>query len=143
MPPPSSMPMSRTSPLDRSACNSTGRETWPGAVTGTPSDEEDTTITAYEETIRKLDPTINAVDVEASMRLRYGTLDHLPTETFREEIEIAQACEKVEPGFLRSVADSYGDLADFERAEKLVQEPKRIVVPGTPKLVQPLGIVTP
>jgi hypothetical protein len=34
------------------------------------------------------------------MRLQYSTLDHLPSSTFRDEIELARQCEREAPGFL-------------------------------------------
>lgn len=66
---------------------------------------------AAQKLIRKLDPSLTpaqAAGVEGSMRLQYGTLCHLSRATFREEIGIALACERDRPGFLKSVADSYG-----------------------------------
>lgn len=71
----------------------------------------------YQQTIHEIDPTINPAGVEASMRLQYGTLDHLPRETFVEEVALAHLCEAEEPGYLRSVAESYGMAADFEKWE--------------------------
>lgn len=46
--------------------------------------------------------------VEGSMRLQYGTLDHLDGATFRAEIMLAIECERAEPGFGESIALSYG-----------------------------------
>ena len=68
----------------------------------------------YQRVIESLDPTINPVGVEASMRLQYGTLDHLGHETFVLEIKIARSCEREEPGHLRRLADSYGLVAEFD-----------------------------
>ena len=51
---------------------------------------------------------INAAGIEGSMRLLYGTLGHLSRTDFRHEIEIANDCEQHQPGFLASVARSYG-----------------------------------
>lgn len=65
----------------------------------------------YQERIRRLDPTLTAeaaAGVEGSMRLQYGTLDHLDERTFAQEIELAKACEAERPGFLAKVARSYG-----------------------------------
>ena len=76
------------------------------------------TITPYAKTIRKVDPTVNPIGVEASMRLQYGTLDHLSRGVFRGEIELAKACEREEPGFMRSTACSFGRGEAFDQAEK-------------------------
>jgi len=62
----------------------------------------------YRDRIRRIDPSINAAGVEASMRLQYGTLDHLDDGTFRQEVAIARACENESPGYLKRVAESYG-----------------------------------
>lgn len=69
----------------------------------------------YQDTIHELDPTVNPAGVEASMRLQFGTLDHLDRDEFRREIEVAKACESESPGYLRAVAESYGLAEDFER----------------------------
>ena len=71
----------------------------------------------YQDLIHEIDPTINPAGVEASMRLQYSTLDHLPRSVFAQEIGLALMCEADEPGYLRSVADSYGMLSDFEKWE--------------------------
>ena len=89
----------------------------------------------YQRTIYRLDPTVNACGVEYHMRLQYGTLDHLSRQTFREEIALAKACEKAEPGHLRMCAESYGALAEFEECEALVKEPSRIIVPKPPQII--------
>lgn len=62
----------------------------------------------YQDMISKIDPTINAAGVEASMRMQYGTLGHLPRETFIAEIKLAAACEVEQPGFLADIAKSFG-----------------------------------
>lgn len=65
----------------------------------------------YPERIREIAPVLTerqAVCVEASMRLQYSTLDHLSQQTFAEEIGIALACEAEQPGYLESVAASFG-----------------------------------
>lgn len=64
--------------------------------------------TPYLRIILELDPTVDAVGVEASMRLHYGTLDHLSRDEFKTEIAIAKECEAAEPGFLKRCAESYG-----------------------------------
>jgi hypothetical protein len=72
----------------------------------------------YQATIHDLDPTVNPAGVEASMRLQFGTLDHLSRDDFRREIGIAKACEAEEPGYLEAVAESYGMAADYARWER-------------------------
>jgi len=62
----------------------------------------------YQTLITEIDPLINAAGIEASMRLQYGTLSHLSRETFVKEIKLASACEAEQPGFLNSIAKSYG-----------------------------------
>ena len=44
----------------------------------------------YQTLLRKLAPSLNPAGVEASMRLHYGTLNHLPRETFAAEAKIAE-----------------------------------------------------
>lgn len=89
----------------------------------------------YQRLIHRLDPTVNACGVEYHMRLQYGTLDHLPRETFRQEIDLAKACEAAEPGHLRLCAESYGATDEYERCEEFVSvivrpEPPTIIVTG-------------
>jgi hypothetical protein len=67
----------------------------------------------YQTTIHELDPTVNPAGVEASMRLQFGTLDHLDREEFKREIEIAKTCEAEAPGYLKSVAECYGMAKAF------------------------------
>lgn len=62
----------------------------------------------YQDLIREIDPTCNPRHVEAWMRLQYGTLDHLPRETFADEIKMAKACEIEEPGSGERLAQSMG-----------------------------------
>jgi hypothetical protein len=70
----------------------------------------------YQDMIHEL-TNANPAGVEASMRLQYGVLDHLPRETFRQEARIAEACEAAEPGFLKRIAESFGMGADYEKWE--------------------------
>ncbi len=74
----------------------------------------------YVETIREIDETVNAVGVEAFMRLEYGTLDHLSKEAFAREIELAKQAEQQEPGALRMCAwaDSKQALEDFDNFQR-------------------------
>lgn len=73
----------------------------------------------YRDTIREIDPSVNAVGVECSMRVQYRTLDHLSRATFRAEIAIARDMEKDEPGILRMLAESDGMADAYDRAEAL------------------------
>lgn len=59
----------------------------------------------------------NPAGVEASMRLQYGTLDHLPREEFRREARLAAACEAQSPGILKGLAASYGMAKDYDNWE--------------------------
>ena len=72
----------------------------------------------YQEAIHAIDPLINPAGVEASMRMEYGTLDHLDHQTFSKETELAKFIENEEPGFLRSTAALYGMQEEFDRWEE-------------------------
>ena len=52
-----------------------------------------------QEVIHEMDQKINQADVEGSMRLHYGTLNHLSNLDFEIEIEVAKACEEESPGY--------------------------------------------
>lgn len=61
----------------------------------------------YERTVKEIDPTLSdteAAGVVGSMRLEYGTLNHLPRSTFRREIRLARECERDLPGYLERCA---------------------------------------
>ena len=75
----------------------------------------------YQNLIHQIDPTVNPAGVEACMRLEYGTLDHLPRETFVDEIQTSMEAEAEQPGFLRSVAESYGIIDNYDNWEPTVQ----------------------
>lgn len=75
----------------------------------------------YQRAIYKLDPTVNAAGVECSMRLRHGTLNHLPRETFVEEIGFAKACEQLTPGHLKACAEELDMLDAWNECEALGQ----------------------
>ena len=77
----------------------------------------------YQKLIHDIDPTVNPAGVEASMRLQFGTLDHLDRQTFREEIILAKECEREQPGYLRRTAASYGMEADYNKWEESAGEP--------------------
>ena len=79
-------------------------------------------ISGYTKLIEEIDPTVNAVGIECLMRLQYRTLDHLPRDVFSREIAMARRIEAVEDGFLRSCADSYGLLEDFDEYERKLAE---------------------
>ena len=72
---------------------------------------------SYQTLLRDLAPTLNPAGVEASMRLHYGTLSHLPPETFAEEAKLAADLERQSPGTLRRIADSMGLADDFAKWE--------------------------
>ena len=72
---------------------------------------------SYIKTITGIDPNINAVGVECSMRLEYGELDHLALDTFVAEVGLARRLEEANPGGLRRLAESYGRLEEFDRFE--------------------------
>lgn len=74
----------------------------------------------YARSIREMDQTVNAVGVEAFMRIEYGTLDHLSREQFAQEIALANAEEAVRPGSMRlyAQADSPATLEEFDRFQQ-------------------------
>ena len=72
---------------------------------------------SYQTLLRDLAPTRTPAGVEASMRLHYGTLSHLPPETFAEEAKLAAEMERQSPGTLRRIADSMGLADDFAKWE--------------------------
>ena len=67
----------------------------------------------YQKLLHELAPALNPAGVEASMRLQYGTLNHLPREVFAEEARLAADCERQSPGFLRRTAESFGMGDEF------------------------------
>ena len=67
----------------------------------------------YQKLLHELAPDLNPAGVEASMRLQYGTLNHLPREVFAEEARLAADCERQSPGILRSTAESFGMADEF------------------------------
>ena len=71
----------------------------------------------YQTLLRELAPSLNPAGVEASMRLHYGTLNHLPRETFAAEAKLAADLEGQSPGILRKIADSRGMADDFAKWE--------------------------
>ena len=78
----------------------------------------------YQQSIHDIDPSLNPAGVEASMRLQYGTLDHLVHETFIEEVQIAKDCETADPGYLKGAAESYGMAEDYQEWENKMEEEK-------------------
>ena len=51
------------------------------------------------------------------MRLHYGTLNHLPRETFVAEAKLASDLDCQSPGLLRRIAESMGLADDFAKWE--------------------------
>ena len=71
----------------------------------------------YQTLLRELAPSLNPAGGEASMRLHYGTLNHLPRETFVAEATLAFDLERQSPGILRKIAESMGLADDFAKWE--------------------------
>ena len=71
----------------------------------------------YQTLLHELVPSLNPAGIEASMRLHYGTLNHLPRETFVAEAELAVDLEGQSPGILRTIAESMGKADDFAKWE--------------------------
>ncbi len=72
---------------------------------------------SYHTLLRELAPLLNPAGVEASVRLHYGTLNHLPRETFVAEAKLAADLEVQSPGILRKIAESMGLADDFAKWE--------------------------
>lgn len=72
---------------------------------------------SYQTLLHELAPDLNHAGIEASMRLHYGTLNHLPRETFMAEAKLAADLEAQSPGILRKIADSMGMADDFAKRE--------------------------
>ena len=70
---------------------------------------------SYQTLIHELAPDLNPAGVEASMRPHYGTLNHLPRETFVAETKLASDLEGQSPGILRKIAESMGLAEDFAK----------------------------
>ena len=67
--------------------------------------------------LHELAPDLNPAGIEASMRLHYGTLNHLPRETFVAEATLAADLEGQSPGILRKIAENMGMADDFAKWE--------------------------
>ena len=65
--------------------------------------------------LHELAPDLNSAGIVASMRLHYGTLNHLPRETFAAEAKLAADLEIQSPRILRKIADSMGMADDFAK----------------------------
>jgi hypothetical protein len=72
---------------------------------------------SHQTLLHELAPNLNPAGVEASMRLHYGTLNHLPRETFAKEAKLAADLEGQSPGILRKIAESMGMADDFAKWE--------------------------
>jgi pyrroloquinoline quinone (PQQ) biosynthesis protein C len=63
----------------------------------------------YRRTILEFAPDSNPNHIEAWMRLKYGTLDHLSREEFQEEVQVAVECiAKWSDSDNETLARSYG-----------------------------------
>ena len=71
----------------------------------------------YQTLLHELAPDLNPAGIEASMRLHYGTLNHLPRETFVVETKLAADLEVQSPGILRKIAESMRIADDFAKWE--------------------------
>ena len=74
----------------------------------------------YADMILGIDDTVNPVGVECWMRLQYGTLDHLPRETFAAEAAMAKVGEELQPGSLREIAGTYGRAERYDIAQGII-----------------------
>ncbi len=71
-------------------------------------------MSVYQTLLHEIAPDLNPAGVEASMRLEYGTLDHLSRAQFVSEAEIARQIALGDSDYLREAAESYGMTAEFE-----------------------------
>ena len=74
----------------------------------------------YADMILGIDDTVNPVGVECWMRLQYGTLDHLPRETFAAEAAMAKVGEELQPGSLREIAGTYDSAERYDIAQGII-----------------------
>ena len=74
----------------------------------------------YADMILGIDDTVNPVGAECWMRLQYGTLDHLPRETFAAEAAMAKVGEELQPGSLREIAGTYGSAERYDIAQGII-----------------------
>jgi len=58
--------------------------------------------------IREDCPDHDPTEVEAYMRLEFGTLDHLPRDQFRREARLAARCVDADPRQAKALVASYG-----------------------------------
>ena len=72
---------------------------------------------SYQSLSHELAPDLNPAGIEASMRLHYGMLNHLPRETFMAEAKLAAELEAQLPGILSKIAESMGMENDFAKWE--------------------------
>ena len=72
---------------------------------------------SYQTLLHALAPDHKSAGVEASMRLHYGNLNHLPRETLVAEAKLAADLEGQSPGILRKIAESMGMVDDFAKWE--------------------------
>ena len=87
---------------------------------------------SYQKLLHELAPDLNPAGGEVRagsendpgdrfpgdwMRLHYGTLNHLPRETFAGEARLAADIERQSPGILRRIAGSIGMASDFAKWE--------------------------
>ncbi len=68
-----------------------------------------------------MDPTVNAVGVEACLREMHDTLSGLDADTFRREIDVSKCCEMLDPGFLFRMAKAQGMSRAFVDAQPFVE----------------------
>ena len=72
---------------------------------------------SYETLLHELAIDLNPAGVEASMCRHFGTLNHLPRETFVAEARLAADLEAQSPGIPRKIAESMGMAEDFAKWE--------------------------
>lgn len=84
----------------------------------------------HQDLIHELEPTVNPVGIKASMRLQYGTLDHLSRETFVEEIRLTKLSEAHQPGFLKQAVEYCSLEKEYPEWENRTQKPEPTTFEG-------------
>ncbi len=72
---------------------------------------------AYQKLLHELAPDMNPAGVEAMMRQRHHTLNHLPREVFVVEAKLAAEMERQSPGSLREIAECMGKEGEVAKWE--------------------------
>ena len=64
--------------------------------------------TIYTNLIKTLAPSYDPRHIEAYMRIKYGTLDHLSKKRFSADVELCKACVDMDLAGSEMLALTYG-----------------------------------